>query len=537
MTTTRPRWFTLAAFVAFAGSMVALRMFPGEATAQPKPVNGDVLQGKAVYEKKCAVCHGPDGKGDGQAEFVLFPKPRDFRTGIFKIRSTMTLPTDDDLFRTITQGIPGTSMPSWSTLTEKERWDLVAFIKSLSPRFTQPEHAGQSVEIPKPPPPSRKLLAIGKHYYTEAGCSECHGTTGRGDGPAAATLKDEWDYPIVAYDFTIPGRMKGGSKLQDIYRTLTAGIGGTPMPSYADSLDEQERWGLGYYTLSLARKPAPVRAAQEVTTISSRLVAATLPTGPSATLWQQAKLVAIRTRTLWLRPNEIGPVRVASFHNGKEIGILLEWDDPILNQEMLRHEDFRDAAAVQFPMLAGEPSYIMGEQKGPINIWHWKADWEADLAHYRDVQDRYPNMTWDLYPFLRSGSGTGLRQVSEGDRDLVRVATASHDPTYLTGWGAGNLFSAPSRLTPVENLNAIGLGTLTSQPPEYQTVKGHGIWTDGRWRVVMVRSLQTANERDAQFTAGASVPVALGIWDGAQGDRDGRKAVTVWQRLILEKRR
>jgi len=528
MTTMRPLCFTFAAFVALACSLGALRLFPSEATAQPKPGKGDVARGKAVYEKKCAVCHGVDGKGNGAAEFVLFPKPRDFTKGIFKIRSTTTLPSDSDLLRTITQGIPGTSMPSWGTLPETDRWDLVAFVESLSPRFTE-EKVGPQVKIPKPPPPSQALLNLGKEYYKEAGCFDCHGTTGRGDGPAAGTLKDDWGYPIVPYDFTIPGRMKGGSKVQDIYRTLTAGIGGTPMPSYADSLGERERWALGYYVLSLAGKPAPAPAAQEITTILSRFVTGLLPTDPTAALWQQAKTLAIQTRTLWLRPNETGPIKVVSYNNGNEIGFLLEWDDPIMDQEVLRHEDFRDAAAVQFPLQPGEPSYIMGEQKGPVNIWHWKADWEADLARFRDIQDTYPNMAWDVYPFLRGVSGD--------DRGHVQVATASHDPTYLAGWGAGNLFSTPSRSTPVENLNAIGLGTITSQPSEHQTVKGHGIWADGKWRVVMVRALRTANQRDAQFAAGVTVPVAFAVWDGAQGDRDGRKAVTVWQHLKLEKGR
>jgi len=524
----RSQWIALAAFTALAGSIGALRLFAGEATAQPKPPKGDVAQGKALYEKKCAVCHGLDGKGNGPAEFVLFPKPRDFTSGIFKIRSTATLPTDSDLLRTITEGIPGTSMPSWASLSETDRWDLVAFVKGLSLRFAE-EKTGATVQIPKAPAQSQKLLALGKEYYKEAGCFDCHGTSGKGDGPAAATLKDEWGYPIVPYDFTIPGRMKGGSKLQDIYRTLTAGIGGTPMPSYADSLGERERWALGYYVLSLSAKPTPAPAAQEMTTVPSRLVTAVLPTDPSATLWQQAKVQAIQMRTLWLRPMETGQVRVASFHNGKEIGVLLEWDDRLMDQEMLRHEDFRDAAAVQFPLQPGEPSYVMGEQKGPVNVWHWKADWEADLARFRDIQDRYPHMAWDNYPFVKG--------IPPGDTGQVRVATASHDPTYLAGWGTGNLFSMPKRLTPVENLNAIGLGSLTSQPREHQTVRGHGIWADGKWRVVMVRALRTANERDTQFEPGGTVPVAFAIWDGAQGDRDGRKAVTIWQRLELQKGR
>ena len=530
MTITRSLGTAFAVLVALVVGMSAFGLLRRQAAAQ-NPSTGDAAQGKALYEKKCAVCHGAEGMGDGKAEFVLFPKPRNFTKGIFKIRATTTLPTDTDLFRTITRGISGTAMPTWGTLTETERWNLVAFIKSLSPRFTD-EQPGPPVAIPKPPPSSPTLLALGKHYYTEAGCFDCHGTSGRGDGPAAETLKDEWGYPIVPYDFTIHGRMKAGSTLQDLYRTLTAGIGGTPMPSYADSLDEQQRWGLSYYVLSLANEPAPGPAAQEVTTIRSGFVAGTLPTDPSAALWQQAKPIAIRTRTLWLRAKETESIRVASFHNGKQIGVLLEWDDPIMNHETLRHQDFRDAAAVQFPNQETEPTHVMGEHTGPVNIWHWKADWEADLAHYRDVQDRYPGMGNDFYPFLVSSPV--LLGAPEGDLKEVQMRTSAHNPTYLTGWGAGNLFSLPARLTPVENLNATGLGTITSQPAEYQTVKGHGIWADGKWRVVMVRALRTDNDRDTQLTAGSTVPVAFAIWDGAQGDRDGRKAVTVWQRLVLQ---
>ncbi|MDE2321727.1 MAG: c-type cytochrome [candidate division NC10 bacterium] len=522
------RWMVVAAVVALAVSVGAPGLTPREAAAAQQPVKGDVVNGKALYEKKCAVCHGPEGKGDGEAEFVLFPKPRNFTTGVFKIRSTTTLPTDDDLFGTITHGISGTAMPSWASLNEAERRDVVAFIKGFASRFTE-EQAGPPIVVPTPPSRSQKLLDLGKHEYTEAGCFKCHGKGGKGDGPSAKKLKDDWDYPIIPYDFTIAGRMKRGSTIRDIYMTLTAGIGGTPMPSYAESLSEEERWGLAYYTLSLAGKSAPAPIAQEVTTIRSHVVTGSVPADPSAALWRKAKPVVIRTRTLWLRPNEAGPVRVASYHNGQEIGILLEWDDPVGNHEMLRAQDFRDAAAVQFPMLAGEPHYAMGEHNGPVNTWHWKADWEADLARYRDMQDSYPNMAYDLYQFLKESPQPGGA--------LVRVATASHDPTYLTGWGAGNLFSRPSRLTPVENLNATGLGTLTSQPSEYQTVKGHGIWADGKWRVVMVRALRTDNERDTQFKVGATIPVAFAVWDGGQGDRNGQKAVTVWQQLTLDPKR
>ncbi len=79
----------------------------------------------------------------------------------------------------------------------------------------------------------------------------------------------------------------------------------------------------------------------------------------------------------------------------------------------------------------------------------------------------------------------------------------------------------------------MGVGTITSQPVQAQVIKGEGRWASGKWRVVMVRSLKTANPLDVQFEPGQSTALAFAVWDGAQGDRDGQKAVSVWQRLLI----
>jgi DMSO reductase family type II enzyme heme b subunit len=101
----------------------------------------------------------------------------------------------------------------------------------------------------------------------------------------------------------------------------------------------------------------------------------------------------------------------------------------------------------------------------------------------------------------------------------------------------GNLLSTPIRRSSVEDLNAIGFGTLTSQPPEDQNVQGRGIWKDGKWRVVMTRAIRSESDRDAEFTTGHFLPIAFAVWDGSQKDRDGQKAVSVWQHLKLEEAR
>jgi len=229
-------------------------------------------EGKRVYERYCAGCHGNDGHGAGPAAALLVVKPRDFAKGIFKFRSTPsgTLPTDEDLYRTLTRGIYRTSMPDWSLLSERERLAAVAYVKTFYPEWEK-QGAGVPIYIPEPPRPlaTEARVARGKELYEMLECSACHGSSGSGDGPAAATLDpDAWGNPQRPFDFT-SGRLKGGPTVKDIYRTFMTGIGGTAMPSFASIFDEPDgenifegdAWNLVAYIVSL-RKPAPRQAVQ-----------------------------------------------------------------------------------------------------------------------------------------------------------------------------------------------------------------------------------------------------------------------------------
>ena len=91
--------------------------------------------GKKTFEKECVACHGAAGNGEGDASYLLYPRPRDFTSGQFRIISTWDgVPTDDDLFRTISRGMPGSAMPSWAHLPEETRWGLVHYVKSFAKR-------------------------------------------------------------------------------------------------------------------------------------------------------------------------------------------------------------------------------------------------------------------------------------------------------------------------------------------------------------------------------------------------------------------
>lgn len=209
-------------------------------------------RGKAVFEQRCVGCHGNEGDGNGPAATFLFPRPRDFTLGVFKFRSTPSgsLPTDGDLFRTVTRGVRWTAMPTWHELPEKDRLAVVQHLKTFSRRWREEQPEPPAV-LPDPPKATRELLARGKELFVRAKCWECHGHEGRGDGPSAPDLKDDQKFPVRPTDFT-RGQFKGGSHVTDIYRTMTLGLDGTPMPSFADSMTDEERWVISYSVLSFS---------------------------------------------------------------------------------------------------------------------------------------------------------------------------------------------------------------------------------------------------------------------------------------------
>ena len=109
--------------------------------------------GKVLYLKYCSQCHGEKGDGVGYATPHLFPRPRDFTSGRFKVRTTPNgaLPTHQDLVNIIRRGMPYTSMPAWPTFSEQEVSELAYFITTFSPDFSNRELVPKPVELPSAP--------------------------------------------------------------------------------------------------------------------------------------------------------------------------------------------------------------------------------------------------------------------------------------------------------------------------------------------------------------------------------------------------
>ena len=231
-------------------ALVTLLLMAGPACAQEA---GNAQQGKVVYEKYCVLCHGEQGDGKGHFSEATTPVPRDFRQGTFKWRTTPSgsLPTDADLERVLMTGLYGTSMSSFSTtLSHAQRLDVIAYIKTFSPRFAT-EKPQPTIIIPPEPPYTPKSVERGAAIYEKFNCAQCHGDAGEGDGPSADDLTDDWGNPIVPYDLT-EGHIKCGDSGPNIYRVFIGGLNGTPMPSFADSISPDEAWDLVHFIQSLS---------------------------------------------------------------------------------------------------------------------------------------------------------------------------------------------------------------------------------------------------------------------------------------------
>ncbi|HEY2905915.1 MAG TPA: c-type cytochrome [Vicinamibacterales bacterium] len=246
------------AAIAAAAALCAIAGASGAQSAAQPPadVASQSSRGKSVYDGHCVECHGTSGKGDGPAAALLTPRPRDFTTAKFKIRTTETgsIPTDDDLIRSVADGLYGSAMPAWKgILPDSDIRDVVAYTKSLSTRFGS--ETPKIVALGPPIETSPEGVVRGQRVYEKLQCAACHGVDGRGTKAIATEFWDDWNQPLRATDLTEPWTFHGGAAPRDVYLRFRTGLAGTPMPSFVDVATDADMWDLANYVVSLGRKP------------------------------------------------------------------------------------------------------------------------------------------------------------------------------------------------------------------------------------------------------------------------------------------
>jgi mono/diheme cytochrome c family protein len=276
--------------ILFAAPVVALLLSWGAGaglyyllTAPPAPavVDRGPPDGARLYSQNCARCHGELGDGNG---FVLLdPKSRHFGFEKFKLGTTKDWygPTDDDLLRIVTRGIPGSAMPAFDQLPEADRRAIVGHVRMLTwkgaydrlktkavkdegdydpvevaEKAAAATRVGQPLEVPAlSREAAPEALAHGREVFLK-NCAQCHGLEGRGDGPQVndPNFKNDNGTPARPRDLT-QGLYKGGGEPDQLYARIVLGIPGTPMPA-TNTLPAQDVADLIAYVRSLPGRPA-----------------------------------------------------------------------------------------------------------------------------------------------------------------------------------------------------------------------------------------------------------------------------------------
>ena len=294
-------------------------------------------------------------------------------------------------------------------------------------------------------------------------------------------------------------------------------------------------------------------------------VSGAIPTSPDNPFWSERygptalKHVIIDmdpqmiTNPMWPNPST-KYVFVKAATNGKEIAVHLEYNDPTRNDIMVQSQQYKDQAALMFPVNQSgeEPPFTMGGDGERVNIWQWKATWDNEgktSGSMQDLEDQYAYMAMGSGSYYlyepdgklsgidtahQSGTKTGSYK-NRGAGDISKRSTnidfgmGQNEGVYNTGRATGNILSdAAMRVSSVEDLNAEGFSTLTTQA--HQDVDGEGNWRNNRWAVVFKRALKTGDGNDTQF-GGGKTPMAIAIWNGGNKERNGQKAVTQWNTL------
>lgn len=475
----------------------------------PSPPTGDgalVEEGRQVYEQHCWYCHGEEGRGDGPVAAYLWPRPRSFYQATYRLRSTGSgyLPADEDLYRTVSRGMPGTAMPAWSSvLSARERWSVIAYVKTFaSDLFESPYMSPDSapVAVPDSPPVGvDSLVRWGRRVYRSSECGSCHGRSGRGAGSRADSLTDDLDRPVFPADLSFGWRFKGGSTPRDLYLRLSTGMDGTPMPSYRETLDDAERWALAQYVSNLERSTDSASVDRAV--LRARSTGGELPTAPDDTAWRRAPTLHIpMTGQATFAPRwQVPAVRdlwVRALYDSTSVALRLTWHDP-------------------FPDTVPGPS-------GPERATGWEATDTYEVVRPDGLRSRdtFPDVAEVLYP-TDPGTGRALPHFVYGDADRpVDVLRWSAAPGVGLDPGPGSLVG----------LRAAGVGERPA-PRDLSGPEGaSAAWTDGRWSVVI------RLPRSEVLGPGGYLPVTFHIRDGHNQEVGLRMSVASWYFLYLEER-
>jgi mono/diheme cytochrome c family protein len=407
--------------------------------------------------------------------------------------------------------MPYTSMPAWPELTEPEVSDLAYFIKTFSPDFSSPENVPKPVELPSPPSATSESIELGKKLYVETGCVKCHGNLGRADGPSAPTLTDDLGQPIRASNLAQSWTFRGGSSREDIFRTMSTGFNGTPMPSFSDSLTTEQRWAITDFIVSLSGSDGP----GYTNLVTAKLAQNPIDLAKGAANFESAPVARFPIIGQITEPGRAfypptTSVTVQAVYDTESIALLVRWHD--MNAEKTGKND---------PSLPVPPEE---EESGPGPAS------PAGESPFGDQEVAAPQPVAD--PFAEAAAPASEFSDAVAIQIPSLVTTGARKPYFIFGDAQSPVDLWFFDLARSEPLQFTGRGSADVAPNDTGEVTGVASYDQGEWSVVFKRPLRAAS--GAAFSPGQFMPVAFSVWDGFSRERGNRRGLTVWYSLYVE---
>jgi mono/diheme cytochrome c family protein len=507
----------------------------------PEPSADMIEAGKRVYFTKCVWCHGVDGAGDGPGADRLWPRPRNFNQGTFKIRHTASgelplfdakkpIPGQNDLFETVTHGLPGSAMPSWEgILTEEQRLQVLSFVTTQlvkDRKFTDKQSESQTVlqlgDL-TPIAPTEESLKKGAELVVEKKCVECHGADGRGDGNAF-NLKDDWGFSIQPANWHKCWNFRGSRQdpynVKNIFRTFSTGVNGTPMPSFADNTTVEERWHIANWVNFLCEreadgKPLPIDPLADKPKInfvvSSGLAEGEISADPEHEMWKKrARRFVAMGGQITHKPrnfvNRIDDIWVKSLYNDKYVVFMFQWDDRT-----------KSVAEGKLPWEPTSVNIDVKEQDPKTGEEGSIASHQNNYTVYNDAIAMETAVKWKELPApIKPRYLFGSNE--QYPVDIVKwEADGSLRAFKGTGWDK----DFEERFNYEENIKIL-----------------YSEWKNGRWTVIVQRPLGNKKDQeydeDTFFEMGQYIPTVFFAWDGHNGDAGRKMAVSAFYYTFLE---
>ena len=484
-----------------------LAFWPASAVTPDLGTDAERKAGGVLYGKYCSQCHGDQGDGAGYAAQHLKPRPRNFTTGKYKIRTTGSgaLPTTEDLMNVIRRGMPYTSMPPWPNFTDPELKNLAHYVKSFSPDFAKPDFNAAPLTFEKAPKYTKESAAAGRKVYEDTGCINCHGELGRGDGPSAPTLVDDWGFPIRAADFTQRYTFRGGPTREDIFRTMTTGLNGTPMPAFGDALKPEERWAITDYMVSLGDGDDPGYA----NLITAKHVDDAIDLAKGAAAFAGATVARLAIVGQIMEPGrEFHPpvvsVLVQAIYDESDVAFLVRWND------MSAETTGSNSPALVVPREEEEATESAADSGATAATDEWG---EAET------------------PSAGTASASTFSDAVAIQLPLV-LPTGPRKPYFLFGDPVNgvDLWFADLARDSADQFVAKGSSAITAL--DASDVVSVARYDKGEWSVIFKRSLTAPS--GVPFNPGSFVPIAFSVWDGGSRERGNKRGLTVWSSLFVE---